>query len=187
MNCAVILDRDGVINEDSDDYIKSVEEYIPVEGSLDAILDLKESGFLVAVATNQAGIARGYLTLEALLQMHAHLEALLQEKGVHLDGIEFCPHHPDEGCVCRKPAPGMLLTLQKRLGFDPNCSYFIGDSITDIQAARGAGLTPILVQTGKGQRTIDRFGGEIQGVERFKNLKEAARSLIERNQSARPR
>lgn len=151
----VILDRDGVINEDSLDYIKSVSEWVPIQGSLQAIAELKKAGHTVAIATNQSGIARGLFTEETLLHIHQKIEQILQQEyGVRVDGFFYCPHHPDDHCVCRKPAPGLLIKIGNELQMDITKALCIGDSIRDIQAAQCVGATPLLVLTGNGQKTL---------------------------------
>ena len=150
----VILDRDGVINEDSDAYIKSAEEWVPIDGALEAIARLNQSGYHVAIVTNQSGIARGLFSIEDLHEMHEKMNHLLQAHGGHIDTVLFCPHGPDNGCPCRKPSPGMLLQLAERLGIDLRGVPFVGDTISDIQAATQAGATPVLVRTGKGEKTV---------------------------------
>ncbi len=154
----VILDRDGVINEDSDAYIKSPEEWLPIEGSLEAIRQLKKAGYLVAVASNQSGLARGLFDQQALDAIHAKMEGMLAQRGVSLDGIFYCPHGPADNCLCRKPKPGLLLQIGREFGIDLKQSWFVGDSFSDVQAARMAGARPVLLRTGKGQQTIDKYG-----------------------------
>lgn len=150
----IILDRDGVINEDSDDYIKTPEEFHPIPGSLEAITRLNQAGYRVVVATNQSGVARGYFTLDTLNRIHAKLQRALAAVGGHLDAIVYCAHGPDEGCTCRKPQPGMLVEIAARLGTTLSGVPAVGDSLRDIEAARAAGATPILVRTGKGEGTL---------------------------------
>lgn len=149
----VILDRDGVINEDSADYIKTPEEWHPIAGSLDAIARLS-SVFPVYVATNQAGVGRGILTFSALMAINDKMESAVSAAGGLITDIAFCPHHPDDNCRCRKPAPGLLLDLARRHGFDPARAIFIGDSMRDIEAARAAGCQAGLVLTGHGEATL---------------------------------
>ncbi len=158
MGKLVILDRDGVINEDSDDYIKSVDEWIPIPGSLEAISRLTRAGYRVAVATNQSGIARGLYDLDSLQAMHEKMTLLLAQRGSGIDGIFYCPHGPDEGCNCRKPKPGLLLQIGKAFNVPLNETYFVGDSRSDVLAAKTVGAKPALVRTGKGQRTLDNHG-----------------------------
>lgn len=154
----LILDRDGVINQDSDHYIKNADEWLPIESSLDAIARLKQAGWTIAVATNQSGIGRGYYGVAELEQMHAKLARLLAERGGSVDHIEFCPHAPDEGCDCRKPKPGMLLAILQRFGANPAEVSFVGDKIEDVECALAAGCRPVLVRTGKGERTVAKGG-----------------------------
>ena len=149
----VILDRDGVINFDSPDYIKTPEEWQPIPGSLEAIARLHRHGYKVYVATNQAGIARGKLTSETLDAIHSKLLATVRAAGGEIAGIEYCPHHPDEHCSCRKPAPGMLYAIQAASGISLEGQPYVGDSLKDIRAAQAAGCRPVLVLTGNGAET----------------------------------
>ena len=149
----VILDRDGVINEDSDDYIKSVAEWVPIPGSLEAIARLYQGGYRVFVASNQAGIGRGLFDYDALMAMHAHLQQSVKALGGQIDAIAFAPEHPDHATEMRKPNPGMLRDIARRLGVALDGVPFVGDTVADVQAARAAGASPVLVRTGKGLRT----------------------------------
>ena len=150
----LILDRDGVINFDSDAYIKSVEEWIPLPGSIEAIAQLSKAGWTVAVATNQSGIARGYYDVATLEAMHERLRSLVAEQGGGLGLVVYCPHGPDEGCACRKPKPGMLQTIAAHYGADLAGCWFVGDSLGDLQAAQAVDAQPVLVKTGKGLQTL---------------------------------
>ena len=150
----LILDRDGVINFDSDAYIKSVEEWIPLPGAIEAIAQLSKAGWTGAIATNQSGIARGYSDVAPLDAMHARLRALVAEQGGEVGLIVYCPHGPDEGCACRKPKPGMLQTIAKHYGADLAQCWFVGDSLGDLQAAQAVDSQPVLVKTGKGLQTL---------------------------------
>ncbi len=150
----IILDRDGVINHDRDDYVKSADEYIPIEGSISAIARLNKAGFTVVVATNQAGLARGKFELEDLEAMHAKLTRLVEEGGGEIGAIFYCPHHPDDNCKCRKPKPGMLDAIEAEFNTSVESSYFVGDSLRDLQAAVQKGCKPLLVKTGNGVRTL---------------------------------
>ncbi len=156
MNVAklVVLDRDGVINHDSDDYIKSAEEWLPIAGSLEAIARLNHAGYRVVVTTNQSGLARGYFQLDDFYAMNQKLHRLLRQVGGHLDGLFYCPHSPDDDCDCRKPKPGLLHDVAKRLKVDLKGVPSVGDSLRDLQAAQAVGAKPVLVLTGKGQRTV---------------------------------
>jgi len=148
----IILDRDGVINFDSADYIKSAAEWIPIPGSLEAIHLLTDHGYKIYIATNQAGIGRGILTLEALDGIHSKMTGLIEDQGGHVQGIFFCPHHPDELCECRKPGIGLLTRIADDSSANLWNQPFVGDSITDIMAASAMGCQPILVKTGKTRR-----------------------------------
>ncbi|WP_339430029.1 D-glycero-beta-D-manno-heptose 1,7-bisphosphate 7-phosphatase [Pseudomonas taetrolens] len=150
----LILDRDGVINFDSDAYIKSVEEWIPLPGSIEAIAQLSKAGWTVAVATNQSGIARGYYDVATLEAMHERLRSLVAGQGGELGLVVYCPHGPDEGCACRKPKPGMLKTIAAHYGADLAECWFVGDSLGDLQAAQAVDAQPVLVKTGKGLQTL---------------------------------
>lgn len=176
----VILDRDGVINEDSDDYIKSADEWIPIEGSLEAIARLNQSGYYVAVVSNQSGIARGLFSIEALHGMHEKMNHLLQRHGGHVDVVSFCPHGPDDGCPCRKPSPGMLLQLADRLGIDLRGVPFVGDTLSDVQAATRSGATPVLVRTGKAEQLLQEREKLPESVQVFDDLRAFVDQLLER-------
>ncbi|MCW8875631.1 MAG: D-glycero-beta-D-manno-heptose 1,7-bisphosphate 7-phosphatase [Kangiellaceae bacterium] len=149
----IILDRDGVINHDSDDYIKSPEEWLPIESSLKAIARLNQAGYKVAIATNQSGIARGYFNSITLTMIHKKMELALANAGAQIHALEFCPDHPDHAGPNRKPNPGMALKLLEQFNAVPQETWFVGDSISDIQCAQNAYCRPALVLTGKGQRT----------------------------------
>lgn len=149
----LILDRDGVINHDSDAYIKSVAEWIPLPGSIEAIAQLSKAGWTVAVATNQSGIARGYYDVATLDAMHARLRTLVAEQGGELGLIVYCPHGPDTGCDCRKPKPGMLKTIAAHYDVPLMGLWFVGDSLSDLEAAKAVDSQPVLVKTGKGAKT----------------------------------
>lgn len=149
----VILDRDGVINQDSDDFIKSVEEWIPLPGSIEAIARLSQAGFTVVVATNQSGLGRGLFTESALEAMHERLVQKVSDAGGQLGKIYHCPHRPDEGCSCRKPAAGMLDTIARDYRTELTGVPIVGDSLRDLQAGQTHRCLPILVRTGKGGRS----------------------------------
>ncbi|WP_440089532.1 D-glycero-beta-D-manno-heptose 1,7-bisphosphate 7-phosphatase [Pseudomonas fragariae (ex Marin et al. 2024)] len=172
----LILDRDGVINHDSDAYIKSVEEWVPIPGSIQAIAALSKAGWTVAIATNQSGIARGYYDLATLDAMHARLRELVTEQGGEVGLIVYCPHGPDEGCDCRKPRPGMLQTIARHYAVDLKGLWFVGDSKGDLQAALAVDCQPVLVKTGKGQKTL--AGDVPTGTLVFDDLAAVAAELI---------
>jgi D-glycero-D-manno-heptose 1,7-bisphosphate phosphatase len=149
----VILDRDGVINRDSDEFIKSPEEWEALPGSLEAIARLSQAEFRVVIITNQSGIARGLLTLNTLNRIHQKLLTQLHALGGEIDAIFFCPHGPDDRCNCRKPSPGMFEELKQRLKCNLSGVDAVGDSLRDLVAAREAGANPVLVRSGKGSAT----------------------------------
>lgn len=146
-----ILDRDGTINADSDDYVKSPEEWSPLPGALEAIAKLNHAGWHVVLATNQSGLARGLFDMAALNAMHVKMNRLLAVHGGRIDAVFFCPHQPTDACSCRKPLPGLLLKIGERFGVELGGVPCVGDSLRDLQAAQAAGCAPHLVLTGKGQ------------------------------------
>ncbi len=174
----VILDRDGVINEDSDDYIKSPEEWAPIPGSLEAIARLNRADYRVVVATNQSGVARGLFTMDTLNRIHEKMHRALAELGGNVDAIFFCPHAPDDHCDCRKPKPGLFQEIEQRLGVSLNNVPAIGDSLRDLQAALAVGAQPLLVLTGKGAITQAALAGA-HAVPVFENLAAAVDALLE--------
>lgn len=174
----VILDRDGVINEDSDDYIKSPDEWVAIPNSLKAIARLNHANIQVVVATNQSGIARKLFDINTLNNIHQKLHQSLSEVGGHLDGIIFCPHGPDEGCHCRKPQPGMLEEIAQRFHGELTEVYFIGDSLKDIQAAQAVDAQALLVKTGKGLKTLATKSPELDGLPVFDDLSQAVDYLL---------
>jgi len=153
-NKLIILDRDGVINEDSDDYVKSLAEWIPIPGSIQAIADLSRAGYVIAVATNQSGIGRGLFDLDELELMHDKLCALVEEAGGEIAGIFYCPHTPEDNCECRKPKSGLIDSIEAELGIPVNNAYIVGDTQRDLEAGFNRGCIPALVKTGKGQKAL---------------------------------
>jgi D-glycero-D-manno-heptose 1,7-bisphosphate phosphatase len=144
----IILDRDGVINHDSFDYIKTPDEWLPITGSLDAIARLTQCGYTIAVATNQSGISRGLYDEAMLNRIHDKMRHLVALEGGSIDSIWHCPHLPDFGCICRKPSPGMLHSIAEHYSVNDLCDVnYIGDRVTDIQAAKRARAKPILIQS----------------------------------------
>lgn len=158
----LILDRDGVINQDSDDYIKSVEEWQPIPGSIAAMAHLSQAGYRIAIATNQSGLGRGYFQPADLEAMHAKMTALLHEAGGELAGIFFCPHTPDDNCNCRKPKAGLIDAIEQALGCSAENAYMVGDSLRDLEAGLVKGCKPLLVKTGKGQRSLKKLAEQPQ-------------------------
>ena len=175
MSHYVILDRDGVINQDSDDYIKSPEEWIPIEGSLEAVSRLKHAGYHVAIATNQSGIGRGLYSLSTLNAIHQKMHQMLAQLGAHIDFIAFCPHVDADHCSCRKPLPGLYQRIADRWKIKLNDVPVIGDSRRDLEAALAVQARPILVKTGKGRHTSLEGLGEVPV---FENLQQAVHALI---------
>nr|WP_104203158.1 D-glycero-beta-D-manno-heptose 1,7-bisphosphate 7-phosphatase [Halomonas saliphila] len=156
----VILDRDGVINRDSDAYIKSLDEWHPYPSSIEAIARLTRAGLVVAVATNQSGISRGLYDETTLAQMHAELYRRVRDAGGDIAYIAYCPHGPGDGCDCRKPLPGLLEQIRLALGLDSlEGSWMVGDSLRDLQAGEPMGCRPVLVRTGKGRKTEAKGAG----------------------------
>jgi D-glycero-D-manno-heptose 1,7-bisphosphate phosphatase len=160
----VILDRDGTINRDSEQHIKSPAEWKPIPGSLEAIARLTQNGWRVAVATNQSGIARGLFDMSTLNAIHAEMHRAVGQAGGRIDAIFFCPHAADSNCECRKPKPGLLREIASRFGVELDGVPMIGDSLRDVAAAAAAGAQPWLVLTGNGRKTRDA-GGLPQGTE----------------------
>jgi len=179
----IILDRDGVINYDSDEYIKTVDEFIPLPGSLQAIARLNKAGYKVFVATNQSGIARGYFDNDTLQQMHDKLVDLLSVHGGHIDGIFYCPHAPEDECNCRKPMPGLLHQIASHTGQSLENVPVVGDSLRDLEAAREVGARPYLVKTGKGERTLAKGQG-LEGVPVFENLADFVDHLLQNKEDS---
>lgn len=155
----IVLDRDGVINEDLERPVSSPDEWVPIAGSLEAIARLHQNGWNIAVATNQSGIGRGLLELGTLHEIHRRMHEMVNQAGGKIDVVAFCPHTDVDDCACRKPAPGMLYTISERLSIDLTNVVMVGDSLRDMQAAMAAAATPIIVRTGKGQKTLDNHKG----------------------------
>lgn len=178
----IILDRDGVINQDSNDYVKSVDEWEPIPGSIEAIAKLSKAGYTVTVATNQSGIARGYFDEYELAAMHQKMCSLVEEEGGQISGVFFCPHGPDDDCDCRKPKTGLIEQIECEFGTNVANLPFVGDSAKDVMCAKLAGCTPVLVRTGKGEITIaESSKSELAGVCVYNNLKEYVDSLLQAN------
>jgi len=175
----VILDRDGVINADSDAFIKSVDEWVPLPGSLAAIACLNRAGVAVHVATNQSGLRRGLFSLDDLDAMHRKLRDELAVVGGEIASIQYCPHGPDDGCDCRKPRPGLYRRIAAEAGVDLAGVPVIGDSLRDLEAAAAVGARPILVRTGKGARTL-AAGGLPAGTMVYDDLAAAVDGLLGR-------
>lgn len=151
----VFLDRDGVINHDSPDYIKSLDEFVPIEGSYEAIARLKRAGRMIIVITNQSAVGRGIIDGSTLAQIHKRLIEEVETAGGHITDILFCPHRPDEKCRCRKPEPGMLFEAAARHGIDLTRSVMVGDSAKDIECGIRAGCKTVLVLSGNGKQALN--------------------------------
>ena len=175
----IILDRDGVINEDSDAFVKSVQEWRPIPGSLEGMARLYHAGYRLVIVTNQSGLARELLGFDALGAIHDKLQRLLGELGGRVDGVFFCPHAPHEACACRKPGAGLLREVSRRFQTELTGVSFIGDKWSDVAAARTVGARPILVTTGYGRRTIAAYGDRLQDVAIFDDLGAAADAIVE--------
>ncbi len=173
----VILDRDGTINIDSDRFIKSPDEWRPIPGALEAIARLNGAGYRVAVATNQSGIERGLLDMNALNAIHAKMLKAVQQAGGHIDVIYYCPHSGDADCRCRKPSPGMFIDICQRLNVSMAGVPCIGDGLRDLQAAHAAGGKPILVLTGKGAATY-AAGGLPDATQAYADLPAAVDAIL---------
>jgi len=173
----VILDRDGVINQDSDSYIKSPEEWRPIPGSLEAIARLNHAGFLVVLATNQSGVGRGLFEVSTLNAIHDRMHRALAQIGGRIDAIFFCPHAEEANCNCRKPRAGLLEEIGRRFSVALEGVPSVGDSLRDLQAAATVGAEPILVLTGKGEATR-KTGGLPEGTRVYPDLATAVRAIV---------
>lgn len=168
---SLLLDRDGVINHDSDDFIRSAEQWRPLPGSLEAIVRAQRAGYRIIVISNQSGLARGLFDVTDLNAVHRRIQTELERIGGRIDAFFFCPHEPDDGCMCRKPGPGLLLEIEQRLGIDLSGTPFIGDRMSDVAAARSAGARPLLVRTGlkpllaaEGVETFDDLAAAVDAI-----------------------
>jgi D-glycero-D-manno-heptose 1,7-bisphosphate phosphatase len=179
MSGLIILDRDGVINEDSEAFIKSVDECVPIPGSIEAIARLSRAGYVVVVATNQSGIARGLFDEFTLAVIHQYLTDLVEEAGGTISAFFYCPHGPEDGCGCRKPAPGMIDRIAAEFQLPVEGVPFVGDSLRDLQAATAAHCKPVLVLTGKGRQTqSEGLPADLQSSEVFADLAAFTDSLL---------
>ena len=172
----VILDRDGVINHDSPEYIRSPEQWKPIDGSLEAIVALCGAGFAPVVVSNQSGVGRGLLSAGTLERIHARMSEAVAAAGGQLSGIYHCPHKPQDGCGCRKPAVGLVRKMERALGYSARGAPLIGDKLSDLQLARNVGARPILVRTGYGATTL--AAPDDSTVEVYADLAQAAAALI---------
>lgn len=174
----IILDRDGVINIEREDFIKNVDEWEEIPESLEAIANLTQSGFKVVVCTNQSGIGRGFYTMETLNSIHEKMHKRVEQAGGKIAAIFFCPHKPNDNCDCRKPKPGMIKEIFERFNIDdPTAIIFVGDSIRDLEAIHHMGGIPVLVKTGNGKKTLAN-GNLPKGTLIFDNLLAVSEYLI---------
>jgi len=173
----IILDRDGVINIDSHEYIKSPDEWIALPGSLEAIAKLHQAGHTIMVATNQSGLARGFYDHDTLEAIHEKMCGLVEANGGKITDIFFCPHHPEENCVCRKPLPGLLTQLADKYQADLSQALMIGDSMRDVQAAQAVGCSAALVRTGNGETAVTRGLG-LENVQVYRDLADCVRQIL---------
>ena len=172
----VILDRDGTINHDSDQHIRSPEEWKPIKGSVEAIARLTQGDWRVVVATNQSGLGRGFFDMEALNAIHETMHRAVNQAGGRIDAIFFCPHAADSNCACRKPRPGMLHEIARRMNVSLSGVPMVGDGLRDLQAAAAVGARPYLVLSGKGRKT-KQSGGLPEGTKVFADLAAVAAQL----------
>ncbi len=173
----VILDRDGVINHDRDDFVKNSIEWVALDRAPEAIALLSQAGWKVVIATNQSGLGRGLFDMHALNAMHEKMHRMVQRAGGRIDAIFFCPHTPDAGCQCRKPKSGMVIDIAERYGVKPDSLIMIGDSLRDLESVAAVGGRSILVKTGKGSATLEK-GGLPAGTLVFDDLFAAAEFLL---------
>jgi len=179
----IILDRDGVINYDSDNYIKSPEEWNPLPGSINAIAKLTKAGYTIAIATNQSGLARKYFTPETLSAMHVKMLSLITNAGGKINHIAYCPHGPNDQCNCRKPKPGLVQEISNALNIPiTKKTLFIGDSISDLNAALNSGCTPVLVKTGKGLKSFVKLkqpeNSHLEDIAVYNSLSDFVNTLV---------
>lgn len=183
----IILDRDGVINNDSDAFVKTADEWIPIDGSIEAIAQLHQAGFTVVVATNQSGLGRGLFDLDQLEAIHAKMNDLVLAAGGEISGVFYCPHTPDDECQCRKPKSGLIDAIETELDISANGAPCIGDSLRDLEAGLTKGCMPILVKTGKGEKMLaqmkENHHSLLESLLVFDNLSDAASAIITQQQN----
>jgi D-glycero-D-manno-heptose 1,7-bisphosphate phosphatase len=175
----IIMERDGVISHRQADDGTTLEGWDPIAGSIEAINRLKKAGYLVTIASNHSGIARGHYNEEVLQKMHEKMQRMLSVRGASVDGIFYCPHGPESNCMCRKPKPGLLYQIAKQFGVDLSETPLVGDSISDVGAARMASAIPILVRTGNGEYTMQHFP-EVLDVPVYDDLAHFVRETLRR-------
>lgn len=175
-----ILDRDGVINHDSDAFIRNAAQWVPIDGSIAAIARLSRAGFCVCVATNQSGIGRGLFGRDALYAMNRKLRRLVRAAGGEVDTVAFCPHRPDAGCECRKPGPGLLDAIAQRTGKPLRGALLVGDSLRDLEAGSSRGCELWLVRTGKGERSLAATAGQAPSWWQYVSVADDLAAVVER-------
>lgn len=188
----VVLDRDGTINEDRDDYVKSPEEWQPIPGALEAIARLNHNGWHTVVATNQSGIGRGLFDMATLNAMHLKMHQMLAVHGGRIDAVFFCPHVNEDRCDCRKPQPGLFHQIGERFGLELEAVPVVGDTLRDLQAGVAAGCEPHLVRTGKAapdrmnDAQLAELVAQVPGTRVHASLDDFAEWLIARDRASRP-
>lgn len=185
----IILDRDGTINEDRDDFVKSADEWVPLPGALEAIARLNHAGWHTVIATNQSGLGRGLFDMAALTAMHTKMNTALARVGGRIGAVFFCPHAPEDQCSCRKPLPGLFEQIGERYGVELDSVPAVGDSVRDVEAAVAAGCPPHLLRTGKGALMSDEQIAQLKQqtpeLQVHADLAAFAESLIQRERTAR--
>jgi D-glycero-D-manno-heptose 1,7-bisphosphate phosphatase len=185
----IVYDRDGTLNQDRDDYVKSADEWVPLPGALEAVARLTQAGWHAVVATNQSGLGRGLFDMSTLNAMHQKLNQALARAGGRLDAIFFCPHVAADECDCRKPLPGMMVQIAERYGIDPAQIPVVGDSLRDLQAAQAAGCEPHLVLTGKSAGLdatgVEALVAQVPGTQVHQDLSAFADFILRRERQAR--
>lgn len=185
----IILDRDGTINEDRDDYVKSADEWVPIPGALEAIARLNHAGWHAVIATNQSGIGRGTFDMAALNGMHLKMNQLLAKQGGRIDAVFFCPHIPEDDCDCRKPMPGLFTQIGERFGVTLADVPVVGDTLRDLQAGVAAGCQPHFLRTGKGAlldaAALEALVRQVPGTIVHADLSAFAEHLIRRERQDR--
>lgn len=178
----IVLDRDGVINQESSEFIKSPDEWIPIKGSLEAIARLSQAGYDVVVVTNQSGVGRNLFSADMLGQIHVRMMDYVQKHGGKIQSVLFCPHHPDDGCDCRKPKAGLYHELAERLNISFSGVYSVGDSQRDLVAAQTVGAVPVLVKTGNGKKTLQALkqqsNDQLEGILVYDSLGKFVDALL---------
>ncbi len=184
---AIFLDRDGVINENLTDNVRTWEQFRFEHGALEALSRPELASYVLVVVTNQSGIARGHMTEETVCEIHRNMIAEIERGGGHIDRVMYCPHLTDAGCSCRKPSPEMLFRSRDEFDLDLTNSFFVGDWVDDVLAARAAGVTPVLVRTGRGRKALTEMQSRgIPPPETYENLAAALTAILDKQHSTLP-